>query len=39
MQEVLPRLRSKIIVDEQGRSVLPLLNLDAPGREPRKETP
>jgi membrane protease subunit HflK len=28
MQEVLPNLRSKIILDEQARSVLPFLNLD-----------
>lgn len=30
LQEVMPGLRSKIIVDEQARSILPLLNLDAP---------
>jgi len=30
LQEVLPAIRSKIIVDEQTRSILPLLNLDAP---------
>jgi len=30
LQEVLPSIRSKIIVDEQTRSILPLLNLDAP---------
>ena len=29
MQEVLPGLRSKIIVDEQTQGILPLLNLDA----------
>lgn len=29
MQEVLPTVRSKIIIDEQTRSVLPLLNLDS----------
>jgi membrane protease subunit HflK len=28
LQDVLPGLRSKIIVDEQTRSILPLLNLD-----------
>lgn len=28
LQEVLPGIRSKIIVDEQTRSILPLLNLD-----------
>jgi len=29
LQDVLPRIRSKIIVDEQTRGILPLLNLDA----------
>ncbi len=29
MQEIMPGIRSKIIVDEQTRSILPLLNLDA----------
>jgi len=29
LQKVLPGIRSKIIVDEQTRSILPLLNLDA----------
>ena len=29
LQEVLPGIRSKIIVDEQTRSILPLLNLDS----------
>lgn len=29
LQNVLPGIRSKIIVDEQTRSILPLLNLDA----------
>jgi modulator of FtsH protease HflK len=33
LQEVLPAIRSKIVVDEQARSVLPLLNLDAQRRE------
>ena len=28
MQDVMPGIRSKIIVDEQSRSILPLLNLD-----------
>ena len=32
LQEVMPGIRAKIIVDEQTRSILPLLNLD-----PRKE--
>jgi membrane protease subunit HflK len=30
LQDVMPGLRSKIIVDEQTRSILPLLNLGAP---------
>ena len=29
MQDVLPALRSKIVVDEQTRGILPLLNLDS----------
>ena len=29
MQEVLPGISSKIIIDEQARSILPLLNLDS----------
>ena len=29
MQQVLPMLRSKIILDEQGRQILPLLQLDS----------
>jgi membrane protease subunit HflK len=28
LQEVMPGIRSKIIIDEQARSILPLLNLD-----------
>ena len=32
MQDVMPNIRSKIIIDEQARSILPLLNLD-----PKKE--
>jgi len=38
LQDVLPSIRSKIIVDEQSRGVLPLLNLDtqkAPQKAPR----
>ena len=35
LQEVLPQLRSKIIVDEQTSGILPLLNLDAG----RRDTP
>lgn len=30
LQEVLPNLRSKIILDEKGRQILPLLQLDHP---------
>ena len=29
MQDVMPRIRSKIVIDEQARSILPLLNLDS----------
>ena len=29
LQEVMPSIRSKIIVDEQSQGILPLLNLDA----------
>jgi len=29
MQEVMPNIKSKIIIDEQARSILPLLNLDS----------
>jgi hypothetical protein len=29
LQDVMPGLRSKIIVDEQTRGILPLLNLDS----------
>jgi membrane protease subunit HflK len=29
LQDVMPGIRSKIIIDEQARSILPLLNLDA----------
>jgi membrane protease subunit HflK len=30
LQDVMPGLRSKVIVDEQTRGILPLLNLDSP---------
>jgi membrane protease subunit HflK len=30
LQEVMPGIRSKVVVDDQARSILPLLNLDAP---------
>jgi membrane protease subunit HflK len=30
LEGVLPGIRSKVIVDEQSRSILPLLNLDTP---------
>jgi membrane protease subunit HflK len=30
LQDVMPGLRSKIIVDEQTQSILPLLNLGSP---------
>ncbi len=29
LQDVMPGIRSKIIVDEKTRSILPLLNLDS----------
>jgi membrane protease subunit HflK len=29
LQDVMPGIRSKVIVDDQARSILPLLNLDA----------
>jgi membrane protease subunit HflK len=29
MQEVMPRIRAKIIVDEHARGILPFLNLDS----------
>ena len=32
MQAVLPEIRSKIIVDDETRNILPLLNLDTPKR-------
>lgn len=35
LQEVMPGLRSKIIVDERSQGILPLLNLDAPTGEKR----
>jgi len=34
LQEVLPGIRSKVIIDEQAHSILPLLNLDARKVEP-----
>lgn len=35
LQEVLPAIRSKIIIDEHARNILPLLNLDTPkGKQP-----
>ena len=37
MQDVLPGIRSKIIVDEQTRSILPLLKSRTPRREPGHE--
>jgi membrane protease subunit HflK len=33
LQDVMPRIRSKIIVDEQTQGILPLLNLDAQKRD------
>jgi len=39
LQEVLPRLRSKYIVDEQGSHILPLLHLDPNMAQPQGNTP
>ena len=33
LQDVMPGIRSKIILDEQARGILPLLNLDAQKRD------
>jgi membrane protease subunit HflK len=35
LQDVMPHIRSKIIIDEQARSILPLLNLGAQKKEDR----
>ncbi|MBT6144442.1 MAG: FtsH protease activity modulator HflK [Gemmatimonadetes bacterium] len=35
LQEVMPTLRSKIIIDSQTQSILPFLDLDAKGGEPQ----
>jgi len=35
LQEVLPGIRSKFIIDERTRSILPLLNLDSPKGDPK----
>jgi membrane protease subunit HflK len=37
LQEVLPGIRSKIIIDEQARNILPLLNIDSKRLDSRKE--
>ena len=37
LQDVLPGIRSKIIIDEQARSILPLLNLDQQRLDQKKE--
>ena len=39
LQNVMPRLRSKIIVDEQTRGILPFLNLDSDDSGSNKEAP
>ena len=36
LQDVMPSIRSKIIVDEQTRGILPFLNLDSQKLEPQK---
>src|SRR5437667_6926531 len=35
MTQLLPRLGRKLILDDKARGVLPLLSLDAPGKEPK----
>jgi membrane protease subunit HflK len=37
MQDVMPSIQSKIIIDEQARSILPLLNLDSQRLDQQKE--
>ena len=37
LQDVMPAIRSKIIIDEQTRSILPLLNLDSQRLDQQKE--
>jgi membrane protease subunit HflK len=37
LQDVMPATRSQVIVDEQNRSILPLLNLDSHSFNPKKE--
>jgi membrane protease subunit HflK len=37
LQDVMPGIRSKIIIDEQARSILPLLNLDQQRLDQQKE--
>ncbi len=37
LQEVMPDIRSKIVIDEQARSILPLLNLDQQWLDQKKE--
>lgn len=37
LQDVLPSIQSKIIIDEQARSILPLLNLDQQKLDQKKE--
>jgi membrane protease subunit HflK len=36
MQDVMPNIKSKIIIDEQARSILPLLNLDSKQRDSKQ---
>jgi membrane protease subunit HflK len=33
LEDVMPRIRSKIVIDEQTRGILPFLNLDAQNEE------
>jgi membrane protease subunit HflK len=37
LQDVMPGIRSKIIIDEQARSILPLLNIDSKRLDQQKE--
>jgi membrane protease subunit HflK len=37
LQDVMPGIRSKIIIDEQARSILPLLNIDSTRLDQQKE--
>jgi membrane protease subunit HflK len=38
LQDVMPGIRSKIIIDDQARSILPLLNIDSKQLDSQKVT-